>query len=386
MVCGKLTFVLALLPHTRGDNLWPPSSLHTFSSDWDVLSDDFAAHSAWGGKTVAKSASDPEDMLLVFLPGTFTVPAQFSILLEWASSLGFDIIGLDYGWGPAPDSKVSAQCASTDSCQECMDNYHEVVLTGNGSNLENGNWPVFGEEQASTLAPTYWLSYGVQFIPTTQVPEVNSSAPLPEPAQEYILSMHKFSITTLLIRVLQKLGWSKYLTTGAQVKWDKVFLAGHSQGAGHAGYTAFRHPEILGALMLSGPQDTCGEKGAARLPAEHSHLYRCYAEDEPGRPAIEKTSSSLFNLTATIHSENSQKYRGQGIWCPPPAHCATAVDDQLVAEAVDVCFGMMRKVIPSGATTRPSTTPEPVTVAGGAAVFSLIIAKVVGAIQAVRLQ
>merc|ERR1712176_989027 len=209
--------------------------------------------------------------------------------------------------------------------------------------LVTGPQPIFGDNQALTLKFTHFFSSGVQFIPTAKLPEVNLSGPLHHVARDYISSMRQFSIEVLLVRVLQELGWSKYLTATGEVQWPKVFLAGHSQGGSHVGYAAYRYP-VLGALMLSGPQDLCGEEGAAHLPVGRSHIYGCYAVDEPGAEAI-RSNLAVFTEVRTINTTGRPRNYGQGAWCPPPAHCATAVDDQLVDEAIEQCFSMMRGVL-----------------------------------------
>jgi len=48
-------------------------------------------------------------------------------------------------------------------------------------------------------------------------------------------------------------GWGDFLQDG-QPRWERVVVAGHAQGAGHAAYLGKRFP-LAGVLMLSGPQD-----------------------------------------------------------------------------------------------------------------------------------
>ena len=42
---------------------------------------------------------------------------------EYAVDLDFDTVSLEYAWEPAPDSKQSAQCAMTYSCEACMETF-----------------------------------------------------------------------------------------------------------------------------------------------------------------------------------------------------------------------------------------------------------------------
>jgi pimeloyl-ACP methyl ester carboxylesterase len=48
-------------------------------------------------------------------------------------------------------------------------------------------------------------------------------------------------------------GWGAYLEDG-RPRWDRIVVAGHSQGAGHAAYLGKSYA-LAGVIMLSGPQD-----------------------------------------------------------------------------------------------------------------------------------
>merc|ERR1712050_542320 len=123
-------------------------------------------------------------------------------------SLGFDTVGLAYAWGPAPDSKRSQQCAESALCESCQSNFHEVVLSGEGDDLISGPWPVFGDNQTSTLKFTHFFASGVQFLPTTELPAVDLASPVNQTSREYIASMRTFSAEVLLAKVLRQLAWS----------------------------------------------------------------------------------------------------------------------------------------------------------------------------------
>ena len=78
-----------------------------------MLAGDLAAHSTSGGRTAAKRAdAERAGNVSVFFPSTFTVSAQFSTLLKYTAELGFDTIGLDYAWAPAPhlNQALAAEC------------------------------------------------------------------------------------------------------------------------------------------------------------------------------------------------------------------------------------------------------------------------------------
>jgi len=343
--------------------LWPPSAqtdLEDFDGSWRILNGDFAAHSADGGRTVAKRGLGR--VLHVSLPGTFTVPQQFSALLKFSVDEGFDTIGLDYGWGPSPDSKRSAQCATSGSCQACQDNYHELICFGSGTDLITGAYPVFGDDQAETLKFTHFYDAGVSFLPAFALGrDANLSAPLPSKTRAYISSIQgSYSVEVLLGKVLAELGWSDYLSAGMP-DWSRIVVSGHSQGASHAGYIAYRR-ELRGVLLLSGPQDTCGEDGAtwayeASL-LNKGGIFSCFALDEPGRPAILRNLAFMTEATQVNMTDRTMSH-GAGEWCAPPAHCATGVDDQLADAAVERCFSKLRAFRPKVPLWPPQAQEDP---------------------------
>merc|ERR1712129_181943 len=113
---------------------------------------------------------------------------------------------------------MGAQCASLgmDSCQTCQDNYHELIGFGGGTDLIEGPHPVFGDGQSSTLKFTHFFNSGVSFLPAFELgSDVNITGPLPSPSRQYIRSIKQsYNIEALLVRVLQELGWSEYLSAG----------------------------------------------------------------------------------------------------------------------------------------------------------------------------
>jgi len=316
-----------------------------FDGSWQILGGTFAAHAAQGGRTVAKRGFGRK-VLHVSLPGTFTVPQQFSALLKFSIAVGMDTIGLDYGWGPSPDSKRSAQCGLSGDCQACQNNYHELIGFGRGTSLTEGQYTVFGDTMAETLKFTHFFNSGVTFLPAFELgADVDVASPLPAASRAYIESIQdSFSVEGLLVKVLQELGWSEYLASGAP-DWSKIVISGHSQGASHAGYMAAMR-DVRGALLLSGPQDACGNDGASWV-AEASqqakqNIFGCYAMDEPGKPAIERNLAFMTEVSQVNMTDRSISSGGSA-WCAPPTHCATGVDDQLADAVVEQCFGKLAR-------------------------------------------
>lgn len=69
------------------------------------------------------------------------------------------------------------------------------------------------------------------------------------------------SIENRLIKLLQYLagqypnqGWQLYLDKGKNITWNKVVLAGQSQGGGHAAFIAQKYL-VAGVIMLASPKD-----------------------------------------------------------------------------------------------------------------------------------
>jgi len=138
--------------------------------------------------------------------------------------------------------------------------------------------------------------------------------------------------------------------------WSTVVVTGHSQGASHAAYIGYARP-ILGVFSFSGPQDTCDDHGVewfASAAPDQRRAFACYAEDEAGRPAIEK-NLAFFSQVRTFNATSKPRKYGQGAWCASPAHCSSAVDDQLVEDAVERCFTLLEVIVHDVDETPPSS-------------------------------
>ncbi|MBA3836738.1 MAG: hypothetical protein C0499_03650 [Zymomonas sp.] len=145
--------------------------------------------------------------LFVMLPGTLAVARTYRLILRTGAARGYHTLGLTY----PNDEAIEGLCGASPD-PDCAGRARTEVITG---------------ENTSTLV------------------NVN-------PAN---------SITNRLIALLQFLdrtfpaeGWGQYLANG-QPRWDLITVAGHSQGAGHAGFLAKR-VVLNRAVMFSGPGDT----------------------------------------------------------------------------------------------------------------------------------
>jgi len=109
-------------------------------------------------------------------------------------------------------------------------------------------------------------------------------------------------------------------------------------------YIAYSRP-VFGAMVFSGPQDSCDDDGLSWFSApapEGLEVIACYAEDEGGRPAIER-NSAFFTEVHTFNATGKPRNYGAASWCASAAHCASAVDDQLVEEVVEHCLPKLKK-------------------------------------------
>jgi hypothetical protein len=171
--------------------------------------------------------STANTILKVFLPGTTGSPADVSCLL---SSIGSPTIGLSYVFLDSPDAARSHACAEHHGLgkayQHCLTHQHVDAIWGGLSDSGVGIWQHIDRRD---------------------------------------------SIDGRLVLLLEDLhreypneGWDSFLqivpghVNMLSPLWDRIWIMGHSQGAGHAAYLA-RSTYLAGAGLLSGPQDDCFE-------------------------------------------------------------------------------------------------------------------------------
>lgn len=145
--------------------------------------------------------------LFVMLPGTLAVANTYRLILRTGAARGYHAIGLTY----PNDNAVEGQCAASQD-PNCAADLRREIITGSNT---------------STL---------------TAVDQANS-----------IIGRLEALLANLAARFPNE-GWGQYLV-GGRVNWALVTVAGHSQGAGHAGFLA--KLELLDrTVMFSGPGDT----------------------------------------------------------------------------------------------------------------------------------
>lgn len=153
--------------------------------------------------------------LFVMLPGRLGTPSGTEDIVRIGAGRGYHAIGLTY---PNDESIVELCNSSTDP--DCEGRARNEVITGeNTSTLVNVN-------AANSIITR--LTVLLQFLQTNFPGE----------------------------------GWGQFLDNG-QPDWDRITVAGHSQGAGHAGFLA-KQVLLDRAVMFSSPGDTgMGVNGTA---------------------------------------------------------------------------------------------------------------------------
>lgn len=159
----------------------------------------------------------PNANLLVFLPGTHGTPPGPVRFLKAAADAGYRVISLDYNDEPA----VNVYCPRRPDPQ-CTEKFRRMRIYGDGTALS---------------------------------PRIDNT-----PAE---------SIINRLVKLLQYLDrqdpqqkWGDYLQDGAP-DWERIALAGQSQGAGMAAFIAQRH-EVARVILFSSPWDFTVTEGNVR--------------------------------------------------------------------------------------------------------------------------
>jgi hypothetical protein len=129
-------------------------------------------------------------ILSVFLPGTDATPNDYSLILQRGATRGYHTIGLSY---PNPDAVNTICNSGLPTSLTCHGEVREEILTG---------------KDKSTLVAI----------------DINNSI------EGRLVALLKY-----LIKHRPNEGWDKFLSSN-QLVFSKLYVGGHSQGSGHAGY------------------------------------------------------------------------------------------------------------------------------------------------------
>jgi hypothetical protein len=157
--------------------------------------------------------SIPDGPLLLFLPATGAVPGDYRQFLDAAAGVGYHVLALDY-WNRG--RSVARTCAQDARC------YSDLQ-----ANRFDGSHPT-------------------RFSAIT--------------AGDSILSRLRHALRTLGGRDPLG-GWTRFVR-GDRIRWNRVVLAGHSQGGGESAFIAHGH-RVQGVLMFGSPVESDGGITAA---------------------------------------------------------------------------------------------------------------------------
>lgn len=153
---------------------------------------------------VVPAQGQPRQQLFVFFPGTNGFPEFYTELVELAAKIGYDALALTY----INDESINMDICGGTSDPACFELARREIKEG-------------------------------------------------RPVHDAIEVDRTDSIENRLVRLLQWLarefpdeGWSRYFE-GEELVWNRMAVAGHSQGGGHAGFIARQHV-VARCIIFSG--------------------------------------------------------------------------------------------------------------------------------------
>lgn len=150
-------------------------------------------------------AAPSHHQLVLMIEATGDHATRMRVFDSCFAAMGYHVISIDY-----PNNVISTTC-STSSDSSCFDNFRQEI------------------------------NFGTPVSDVVEVDSVNSI-------------VNRVSKLLVYLAAHDPQGkWDAFLN-GRQPRWDKIIVAGHSQGAGHAAYPG-KCFHLAGVLMFSGPQD-----------------------------------------------------------------------------------------------------------------------------------
>lgn len=155
---------------------------------------------------VVRNSKTHLNKLMLFVGGSFSSPNDYTFICEHAASIGLDVISISY----ANNITAVSLASSTDSL--IFDKYRDEINFGN------------------------------QVSDEVSVDELNS------------INTRAIKLIQYLTSTYPEQDWGQYITTSNNLNWEKIVIAGHSQGAGHACYLGKKRSAER-VVMFSGPND-----------------------------------------------------------------------------------------------------------------------------------
>jgi hypothetical protein len=205
--------------------------------------------------------------LLVFLGGTRSVPSQYHLFCRTAADMGYHVVNIDY-----PNLVPGTVCR--DEGSDCYEHYH------------NEMW--FGTDVSERI----------------EIDESNS------------LTGRIVSLLSYLHNTEPDLGWDQYIN-GSDLQWEKLVIAGHSQGGGHSTYLGYQKM-VNRIISFAAPNDynedthhaTNWLRTAPVTPLSKFYVLN-HASDEivsPGEQYQILKDMGLLNLGDTIHINQEKQF------------------------------------------------------------------------------
>lgn len=148
--------------------------------------------------------------LLVTVGGTGSKPLNFRALQQFATTLGYDVVALDY-----PNAVTTVKCRLAKDLN-CFDHFHQEIVQG---------------KEVSDLCTV----------------DLNNSL------EQRLRDVLKH-LSATAGRSNASGRWSEYYSQG-QIQWSKLVLVGHSQGSGHVAFLGKLH-KVDRVFLIAGPQDS----------------------------------------------------------------------------------------------------------------------------------
>ncbi len=146
-----------------------------------------------------------KDRLLVFIPGTISVPSNYDAVCRAAAQNGYYAFAVAYSNNQALESFIGKDYNNT-----TMENIMNEYLTGSNTS------------------------------PKVTITRANSFENRIIKMITYMDSLHPAE------------NWKRFLTTNRQLQWSKLSVGGHSQGSDHAMYMSKVRP-LFRAAFIGGP-------------------------------------------------------------------------------------------------------------------------------------
>ena len=215
-----------------------------------------------------------EETLFLFLPGTGTSPNAVRGLLNAAADMGYHVLGLSYASLPTAVSMMNLWCTRPKAdAALCNEELHESVLFGSSASTAAASSTSSSTTSSSSAAAASSGAHGLWDLPANQ------------------------SVAGLATAALRELRWLQFLTDAGGLRWERLVVAGHSQGASHAAYLSTQVP-LRGALFLSGPQEVpaCSRGWLRNRTQSQTRRRAAYSREEEcgDRPAANATYCAAY--------------------------------------------------------------------------------------------